>query len=335
MKLNIRLAKLLTLMLLTCATYASAQDNRYIKKYGNTLSLKSFVYNNEFAFRNHSTGLSYIPALHSGIGVGVWCKYFPFDVCYREELSSSIYDYSTNYKYKKSIDMQLRGYNRFFAGDIYIQKYSGFYESIRNRYKVRPSELDDLPYNPDLTVFQFDMVGKYIFNNDDFSYKAGFTAGEQQKISAGSATVGAALYFLRIQSDSLLLKEQSCDFRSCNIGVNGGYAYNYVFGKHSTLFASGMIGLNASTSIFKDWVSDNIYISPVLHIKGAYWLNYDKWSFGVTATYNIIHHSLDDVMTVYVHTRRTEVVVMRRIWVKPKKNQKATSTALPSYFTTL
>jgi len=300
--------------ILAIGGHGFAQSTDYVKKYGHLLSLKSFLYNNEFSFRNKSTGLSYIPALHSGVGVGVWCKYFPFDVCYRQELSQI--GSKSNYKYIKSIDMQLRGYNRFFAGDIYIQKYSGFYESIKNRYRVKGNSLEDLPYNPDITVSQVDLVGKYIFNNEEFSYKAGFSAGERQLVSQGSATAGAALYYLRIRSDSLLLKEQSCDLKSCNIGINGGYAYNYVFGRHSTLFASGMIGLNASTSFFEGWVSDKIHLSPVFHFKGAYWLNYDKWSFGITTTYNFIHHSLGDDMTVYVHTRKTEIVVMRRIWVK-------------------
>ena len=314
MRTIISLANCLLMVLMLFALRTTAQNPNYVKKYGNLLSLKSFIYNDEFAFHNSSSGLSYIPALHSGVGVGVWCKYFPFDVCYRQELSQI--GNNANYKRIKSTDMQLRGYNRFFAGDIYIQEYTGFYESIKNRYRIKGSILEDLPYNPDIKVSQFDMVGKYIFNNEEFSYKAGFTAGERQLVSQGSATVGAALYYLRIRSDSLLLKEQSCDLRSFNIGVNGGYAYNYIFGKHSTLFASGMIGLNASTSIFKEGISDKIHLSPVFHFKGAYWLNYDKWSFGITATYNIIHHSLGDTMTVYVHTRRTEVVVMRRIWVK-------------------
>lgn len=314
-KLRIHCRRLLFMMaLLTMGGHGLAQSADYVKKYGHLLSLKSFIYNDEFSFRNKSTGLSYIPALHSGVGVGVWCKYFPFDVCYRQELSKIASN--NNYKYVKSVDMQLRGYNRFFAGDIYIQKYSGFYESVKNRYRVKGSTLEDLPYNPDINVTQVDLVGKYIFNNEEFSYKAGFTAGERQLISQGSATAGLALYYLRIRSDSLLLKEQSCDLKSCNIGVNGGYAYNYVFGRHSTLFASGMLGLNASTSIFKEGISDHIHLSPVFHFKGAYWLNYDKWSFGITATYNIIHHTLADQMTVYVHTRRTELVVMRRIWVK-------------------
>ena len=307
----------LLFVLTSCALQVLAQDTSYVKKYGNLLAFKSFLYNDEFSFRNNSTGLNYIPEMHSGVGIGVWCKYFPFDICYRQEVSH-IFGEEKNYKRVKSIDMQLRGYNRFFAGDIYIQRYSGFYESIENRYRVHGIDTENLTYNPDIQVSQVDIVGKYIINNEEFSYKAGFSAGERQKISAGSATVGAALYYLRIRSDSLLLKEQSCDFRSCNIGVNGGYAYNYVFGKHSTLFASGMIGLNASTSIFKGWVSDKVHLSPVFHLKGAYWRNYNKWSFGITTTFNIIHHSLEDVMAVYVRTRKTEIVVIRRIWVGKK-----------------
>ena len=123
------------MVILFVAQHGLAQDSTYVKKYGNLLCLKSFLYNDSFSFNNKSTGLSYIPGLHSGVGLGLWCKYFPFDICYRQELSQK--GSRHNYKYVRSIDMQLRGYNRFFAGDIYIQKYSGFYESIKNRYRVK------------------------------------------------------------------------------------------------------------------------------------------------------------------------------------------------------
>ncbi|MBR2199312.1 MAG: hypothetical protein IJ894_00970, partial [Bacteroidales bacterium] len=62
-------------------------------------------------------------------------KYFPFDVCYRQEVSPIGPD--KNYNNVKSTDMQLRGYNRFFAGDIYIQRYSGCYESIEDRFHIK------------------------------------------------------------------------------------------------------------------------------------------------------------------------------------------------------
>lgn len=297
------------------ATNSFAQDSNFVKKYDNVLSLKGFNYSDGFTFSNQATGLKYIPDNHSGIGLGVWFKYLPFDVFFRQEINITPHK---KYHNIRTTDMQLKGYCKFFVGDIYIQKYRGFYEKIGDGY-IDDDELEKLPYKPDLSVFQFDMIGKYIFNHEQFSYKAGFTANERQLISAGSVTAGAALYFIKIRSDSLLISRQKCDLRSCNIGVNVGYAYNFVFGKRSTLFASGMLGLNASASVLKHGQPNGINFSPTLHIKSAYWLNYTKWSYGITATYNIIHHTINDDFIMYIHTRRTEMMVIRRIGFKSRK----------------
>ncbi len=303
---------LAVLFMLASGPEAYSQDTNYVRRYGNLFSLKAFGYDYEFAFQNHTKGFSYIPDHYNGLGVGVWCKYFPFDICYRQAIAFGRDEYHN----VKSTDMQLRGYNKFFVGDIYVQKYSGFYENISNRFIVKPGLLDDLQYNPDISVNQFDMVGKYIFNHERFSYKAGFTANEQQLKSAGSFTAGAALYFLKIKSDSLLLTRDEADLKSCNIGLNGGYAYNLVFGKRSTLFASASVGLNASNLLFHKKGDKDIRVSPVLHLKGAYWVNFEKWSFGATATYNLIHHTLNQDTTLYVHTQRIEALVIRRFWWK-------------------
>ncbi len=310
------LAKLLIITVILAANgdiTIFAQDTCYVKSYGNLFSVKSFLYNYDFAFQNHEKGYKYIPDRHSGIGVGVWCKYFPFDVCYRREISVGRNDYHS----LKATDMQLRGYSKFFVGDIYVQKYSGFYENVKNRFQIKkPSSQpsDEILYSPDITVQQFDMVGKYVFNHERFSYKAGFTANESQLKSAGSFTVGAALYLLKIKSDSLLVKRDEADMKSCNLGFNGGYAYNLVLGGRSLLFASGSVGINASNLFYHKKGVKDLGISPVLHLKGAYWLNFRKWSYGITGTFNIIHHTLDESTTLYVHTRRLEALVIRRLW---------------------
>lgn len=297
--------------IVACPLRALAQDSCYVKKYGHLLSVKAFLYDYDFVFQNHETGFKYIPDRHYGVGAGVWCKYFPFDVCCRKEVSFSGKDYHRI----KATDMQLRGYSRFFVGDIYVQKYSGFYENVKNRFQIKNPQTDEDPaYNPDIAVSQFDMVGKYIFNHDRFSYKAGFTANEAQLKSAGSFTLGAALYFLKIKSDSLLVERGESNMKSCNIGFNVGYAYNLVLGGRGLLFVSGSVGANASNLFYHKKGDSDIRLSPVLHLKGAYWINFKKWSYGITGTFNVIHHTLNKDTTLYVHTRRLELLAIRRIW---------------------
>lgn len=309
---------ILVLLLMSLAVQSKAQDTLYVEKYGNMFAVKGFVYNYGLAFRNHRQSFRYIPDLHSGVGVGVWFKYFPFDICYRKEID--IFG-REDYHRIKTTDMQLRGYNKYFAGDIFIQRYTGFYRNIKNGLQIPPVIFSNLPYNPDLRVAQFDMVGKYIFNHERFSYKAGFTANERQLISSGSVTAGAALYYLRIDSDSLLVRDSESSLKSCSVGFNGGYAYNFVLDTHSVLFVSGSLGINASNLVLRSSRDYGVRLQPVLHLKGAFWHNCRKWSFGITGTFNIIHHVLDDDLKVYVHTRRGELVAIRRIWMPSKKNE--------------
>lgn len=292
---------------------ASAQDSCYVQKYDNILNVKGILYNDGLTFRDKGSGLNYIPDLHSGVGIGVFCKYFPFDFSIRKEISLIGND---KFNKQKTTDMQLKGYTKFFAGDIFIQKYSGFYTSEDMKFSSKYNKFDELVFNPDLSVFQIDAVGKYIFNHDKFSYKAGFTAYDRQVISAGSFTAGASLNYLKISADSILVRvEDSKHIKACNIGLNAGYAYNLVFGKRSTWFVSGLAGLNAS-NLFSRLPSDanEIHLSPSLHIKSAYWLNYDKWSFGITYTDNLVHQTFDEKLTIYLNSRRIEMLVLRRLW---------------------
>ncbi|MBR4266624.1 MAG: DUF4421 family protein [Bacteroidales bacterium] len=302
---------------------SSAQDTNYVKKYGNILNVKVFTYNNVLEFKDKGSGLNYIPDLHSGIGVGFYCKYFPFDFTMRQEVSLIGND---KYHSTSVTDLQLKGYNKYFAGDIYIQNYTGFYTSDVISYKSKIKDLHESEYNPDMSVRLIEAVGKYIFNHEKFSYKAGFTSYEKQKISAGSATIGCALYYVSICADSSLVKLENHDnIQACNFGFNGGYSYNYVFGKRSTLFISGLLGLNSSNFIFKAKHDREMRISPALHIKAAYWQNFHNWSAGITCVYNLVHQTFDKDLTIFINSRRIEMMLIRRLWY-PKKQNKSNIT---------
>lgn len=299
-----------------------AQDTNYVKRYGNIVNLKTFIYNNGLDFQDKSSGLSYIPGLHSGVGIGVYCKYIPFDFSIRQEMSSLRED--SRYHKVKTTDMQLKGYSKFFAGDIFIQKYTGFYTQEDFSYKYLYKDNDSLEFEPDLSIFQFEAVGKYIFNYERFTYKAGCTAYERQKISAGSFMAGASFHYLKINSDSRLISIDNSSFlKTSNFGLNCGYAYNFVFGKRSNFFVSALPGINISNPLSKTISREDITFSPSVHLKSAYWINFEDWSAGITGIYNIIHQTFNKDLTIFLHTHKFEILLIRRLCYKNlKKNEK-------------
>ena len=293
------------------AIRVNAQDTNYVSKYDNLLTLKTFVYNDGFGVEDKRTGLKYIPGFHSGIGIGFYFKYIPFDFSLRKEFSD-IGD--SKYHKKTSTYMQLKGYSKLFAGDIFIQKYTGFYTGETKSYKVLQNPLSELEFNPDLSLFLLDAVGKYIFNHEKFSYKAGFTPYEKQLISAGSPIAGVTLHFMHVKSDSsLVYVNNSSDFQTLSLGINVGYAYNFVFGKRSTLFLSWLGGLNGSNLIHKNLNTKNFTLWPSIYVKGAYWMNFDKWSWGITAISNYTHQVFDKDIAVYMNSIKIDLVLVRRL----------------------
>ena len=296
---------------LVCSTL-HAQDTAYVHKYGHRLSAKVFTFNDSFVMSDAKSGLNYIPHGHSGIGIGVWTKYFPFDIAYRHEMA-----FVGGKKYKKTgaTDMQLKGYCRFFAGDIYIQRYSGFVETEENLDNMKEM-WETGNFAPDLKTFYFAAVGDYIFNHERFSYNAGFNASQQQKVSAGSALAGLALYNQKISSDSTLFLGEKANLKSWSIGFNGGYAYNFVLKRKFLIFIAASIGINASDVHFHNMFGRDTKIAPALHGKLAFWYNMKNSSLGITAIGNTIKQVFDHRLSMVQNSSKAELVFVRRLWVK-------------------
>ena len=293
---------------------AHAQDTTYVHKYGHRFAAKAFTFNDNFSMSDSKSGLNYVPHSHSGIGIGIWTKYFPFDIAYRHEVSFA----GGEKKYKKTgaTDMHLKGYCRFFAGDIYIQHYTGFLESESDNFDRDKEKWETGTFDPDLSSFYFAAVGDYIFNHERFSYNAGFNASQQQKISAGSALAGLALYNQRISSDSTLFLGEKANLESWSMGVNGGYAYNFVVRTKFLFFIAVNAGINASNSRFNNMFGKGTKIAPSIHGKIALWYNMKNSSLGVTATGSNIRQVFDRRLNMFQNSSKSELIFVRRFWYK-------------------
>lgn len=295
---------------------SSAQDTTFTESYGNFFSIKTFFYNDKFSLVDNESGLNYIPDNHLGIGIGLWCKYLPFDIFYRHELNSFG---SKKFHNTKTTDLQLRSYNNFFAGDIYIQRYTGFV-ALQDEDAIK-ANLDEGIYFPDLTISHIGAVGQYIFNGNEFSYKAGFTQNEKQNISAGSFLLGAAIYHLKIESDKPVFKDTVATLKGFNLGPNIGYGYNFVLGNHFLIHANGVFGINCSNYKLSKLFSESTDFAPVFHFKGTIWYQKTNWSVGIVATWNSIMETFNNNYNLYLNTGRTQIMYIRRFVFDTKKSQ--------------
>ena len=290
-----------------------AQDTAYVYKYGHRMAAKAFAFNDNFQMSDTKGGLNYIPHGHSGIGIGIWTKYFPFDIAYRHEVA--FVGGGRRYEKAGATDLQLKGYCRFFAGDIYIQHYSGFLAADDNT--ERDKEMwDNGTYAPDLSTSYFAAVGDYIFNHEKFSYNAGFNASQLQKISAGTALAGLALYNQQVKSDSTLFLGAKADLKSWSMGINGGYAYNFVIKHKFLLFLAANVGINASNSKFSQIFSRDAKIAPSIHGKFAFWFNMRHSSIGITVAGNNIRQVFDKHLSMFQSSSKSELIFVRRFWYK-------------------
>jgi len=305
---------LLALLTAFACNITHAQDTAYVHKYGHRMAAKTFAFNDNFAMSDTKGGLNYVPHSHSGIGIGIWTKFFPFDISYRHEVSFA--GYEKKYRKTGATDMHLKGYCRFFAGDIYIQHYTGFLETNGDSFDSDKDRWETGTYDPDLWAFYFAAVGDYIFNHEKFSYNAGFNASQQQKISAGSALAGLAIYNQRISSDSTLFLGEKANLESWSMGVNGGYAYNFVIKTKFLFFIAFNAGINASNSRFSNMFSKTTKIAPSIHGKIAFWYNMKNCSLGITATGTNIRQVFDQRLSMFQNSSKSELIFVRRFWYK-------------------
>lgn len=158
------------------------------------------------------------------------------------------------YGESKYIDLQTHFINRSYIVDFYLQWNKGFY--IKNPEDVIP-DYSSQPYMPLRGDLRTNMIGlnlQYLFNSERYSYKASFLQNQFQRKSAGSPIVGIEGYWMLGMSDSLtvggdipssgFLDNRPFDQADIfNVGINGGYAYTFVWKESLYFSVSSSLGI--------------------------------------------------------------------------------------------
>lgn len=194
----------------------------------------------------------------------------------------------------RSFDWQTHIYTRNWVTDIYGQFYRGYYLN-----KGVESGTRDRSYyvRPDLRVNLLGASVYRLFNGEQFSYRAGFLQNEWQKKSAGSALVGAEIYYGRSKGDSALVPAAVANFypqagidrvRLIELGPGAGYAYTYVWQEH--LFATGSATINGDVSFVKEerpeGSTNRVSFSPNATIRAVAGYNSEQWALTISWLHN-------------------------------------------------
>ena len=162
------------------------------------------------------------------------------------------------YGESRSIDLQSHTIFRSYIVDFYLQWNKGFY--IANAKDVFPGYSDPIkPQRGDMRTNLLGLNIQYLFNSERYSYKASFLQNEFQRKSAGSPIVGIEAYWMLGMSDSVtvggdvphigFLDDRPFNQADIlNAGLNGGYAYTFVWQETLYLSLSSAIGISGGTN---------------------------------------------------------------------------------------
>lgn len=160
-------------------------------------------------------------------------------------------------KYGKSryIDLNTDFMFRSYIVNLYLQWNRGYYISNPEEIYFQWEPDQNMPIRGDMRTHIIGLNVQYLFNSSRYSYKAAFYQNEFQKRSAGSPILGLEAYWVLGMTDSLMVQGDIpssgyMDNRPfnqsdmANVGLNGGYAYTFVWNEKLYLSLSSTFGVS-------------------------------------------------------------------------------------------
>jgi hypothetical protein len=198
-----------------------------------------------------------------------------------------------------NLDLQAHAYPKKFVIDFFGQFYNGYY--LQRSGHELPGGETHLVY-PDMKVRKIGASVQYLFNPEQFSYRAAFLQNEWQKKSAGTFLVGFEIYGGNIRDGGGFIPRSVLERNRPNLtqisyfdfGPNLGYAYTLVIKKHFFITASVASNLGLGyTEIQKDNFTQirEWGIQPNYFLRGFVGYNSDKWSINANYVQNRVNLS--------------------------------------------
>ena len=231
-------------------------DTSYITAYKDELTTRVFLSRKQNGYdlseRLFSPWIQYRTNDNLLLGLGYTYSFLTLNLAVKMPFINKDDDIYGESKY---IDLQTHFINRSYIVDLYLQWNKGFY--IKNPEAVFPG-YNSKPYMPLRGDLRTNMIGlnlQYLFNSERYSYKASFLQNQFQRKSAGSPIAGIEAYWMLGMSDSVTIGGDipSMGFLGnqpfnqadiFNAGINGGYAYTFVWRESLYFSLSSTIGFS-------------------------------------------------------------------------------------------
>jgi hypothetical protein len=233
---------IITLVLFTQARGQSADSlrTRYVQSYPDYFFVWPLIKARSTLFDvrrkdNQGQVLTYRPNNSFGAGIGVYLFELAFEATLSvpvDEKRTSLYGKSTEF------DFQLNALSKHWVGDVFYQRYRGFY---RDDSSVPVAANQPYPQRPDVVTENVGVNGVYFFNRLKFSYRSAYNFAERQKKSAGSFLLAGSINAYELRADSSIYGSSYFGIygnnaaltrlRTTAISVAPGYSYTLVAGR--------------------------------------------------------------------------------------------------------
>lgn len=280
-------------------------DSTYIKPFDYDFTISTYLLKDYiFLLQSYDKGdnVRLYPNNPMNLGLGFSINNTFIDISYAYGMQ---FLRDSEYGKTSAFDIQLHNYGRKYVFDVYVQRYKGFYQKRADR---RGATM----LFPDIKIRQYGVLGQYIFNNKHFSYKAAFDQDERQLKSAGTWLIGGSVFKSVLRSDSTLMFQNSTLIKKFQIGVNGGYAYNFVINKNFFVSGSLVVGVNfASTSIRTYHRKVDVFPNILARLSVGY--NREYWALGLSYITNYLYSALDKGSSIALQSGGVQFTFIRRV----------------------
>lgn len=199
-------------------------------------------------------------------------------------------------------ELNLNSYGNRWGFDFIYQNarnFTGWHESGGTRI--------DLPHDV-LSMRSLNVNAYYAFNHRRFSYPAAFTQSYIQRRSAGSFLLAVSGQGQHTETKDVL----ESVLRVTNIGIGGGYGYNWVPGRRWLIHLSALPTLivysNTSLTVDNERVPlDYHFPEVIVTTRGAVVRQFGNKFAGATVVYNFTNIGDRDHLSVYNMKWRTRL----------------------------
>lgn len=222
------------------------------------------------------------------------------------------FDFLTNNKKQRSesLDLQYHYYGRKFLFDATLQRHKGFYKN---------SDIESSDIYEDFKTIKSGIFWQYVFNPDNFSYRAAYSQRDMQIKSGGSFLLGGGIYYSEIHCNIPYFfndnEEEKTKLTNFQLGPSIGVAYNIAITKKFYMFFAISGGINLGfNDKFKDF---SVFPTAIPRFSMGY--NFNSWSININYTNDLIFAYISKNRKIMMDSGSVQLHVLKRFNVDYKK----------------